>query len=235
MKSGQKKLIVGPMSDKFFSLFGKIVLVLIIVGSVAFAAFYFGKNYSKPSPSPTATSQTEPAAATIASQSAPNPIVSSPAPSKIGKKMISAGVASGLSFSLYTLDLPGDWTFSQEHDDPTLYDKLTMKKGAYELSIFQGATGGAMCLYPGDPDFEGPSSRFTTYVEFTNSDGKTFRRSGNDIESGGIKGFTVCQKSPDGGWGQPTVFGHTSYKMPSSYDETILKEMDEMVASLKKK
>lgn len=42
-------------SDKFFSLFGKIILLAIVIGAVAFGAYYFGTQKSKNLPLATPT------------------------------------------------------------------------------------------------------------------------------------------------------------------------------------
>ena len=100
----------------------------------------------------------------------------------------------------------------------------------------QGATGGAMCLYPGDPDFEGPSSRYTKFVELITQDGRTLRRSSTDDPPyQGKVGFTVCMKTDSGDYNQPTMYGHTGYSLPVGFDNSDLLEMDAMISSLKKK
>lgn len=91
-----------------------------------------------------------------------------------------------------------------------------------------------MCLYPGSPSFEGPSSTFDNFVELTTPGAITLRRSGTTATSGSTRGFTVCQKASDGTFQQPTPFGHISYKTPLSPDAATLGEMDAMIASLKK-
>ena len=124
--------------------------------------------------------------------------------------------------------MPEGWTPNHvTTNEGTWVDTLTITNGAYQIKIFQAATGGAMCLYPGDADFEGPSSRYEAFVELTTKDGILLRRGGT------TKGFTVCQKSTEN-FGQPTVFGHTSYTTPATADTAIVKQMDEMIASLKK-
>lgn len=84
-----------------------------------------------------------------------------------------------------------------------------------------------MCLYPGDAPFEGPSSSYTAFVQLTTTDGIVLRRGGSG------SGFTVCQKGAEN-YGQPTGFGHMSYTTPVAPDEAMLKQMDDMIKSLKK-
>ena len=213
--------------ERFFSVFGKIALVIIVAGSLTWAGFYFGQktriNINQ------AISQTENRKDnTEQEQPVPKPTSST---ENTPKNKVTGGVSksAGLSFDQYTLDLPVTWSFSKENQ--TLMDeKLIMTKDGYSITIFQGATGGALCLYPGDSDFEGPSSKFSYYKELTSQDGRTLRRSG---ETNGTA-FTVCQKSTDGSFGQPTNYGHISIKLPSAWDENGLKEIDAIITSLKK-
>lgn len=224
------------MEDKLFSLFGKLILILILALTIAGGAFYLGRNYGqKPSPGPVLTNQPDYIPLpTITSPNATPEAKVQPSPTVGVKKTYSGGVSSGLSFNQYTISIGGDWVVKQEGDpNGSPWDRLTASKNGYELSIWQAATGGAMCLYPGDPDFEGPSSRFLSYIEFAGTDGKMYRR-GSTTDPATTKNFTVCEKGTDN-YGQPISFGHTGYKVPNPYSETILKEMDMMVASLKKK
>lgn len=215
--------------DKFFSVFGKVAIVLVVLSAVGLGAYYYGrKKISTPPPS-------TPEEATIATSPAKIGTFASPSP-KI-TKTIEGGVSksAGLSFDQYTLEIPEDWSSKKEGTDPA-YEKLTMFKGENEISIMQGATGGALCLYPNDPDFEGPSGRFTKFVELTTEDGRLLRRSSTDDPPyKGKIGFTICQKNSDGTFGQPSQYGHISYSLPAGFDNTVLLEIDAIISSLKKK
>lgn len=206
--------------DKFFAVFGKLILVVLAVGAVAGGAYFYGqkKNVSNP----TSTSPASPSATTSAT----------PVPTKT----VEGGVpkSAGLSFDLYSLEVPVDWNVGRETSQA--YEKLTISKGANQITIMQGATGGAMCLYPGDPDFEGPSSHYTTFAELKTKDGTLLRRSGTDEAAyQGKFGFTACQKNSEGDFGQPTSYGHIGYSVPAVFDKEVLLEMDAMISSLKKK
>lgn len=216
--------------DKFFSVFGKIAVVLIVLGGIGFGAYYLGQKKVK-SPSFSLPNET-PAAETTINQNVPL----SPSLKAI-TKTVEGGVpkSAGLAFDQYTLEIPEDWSSKKEGTDPA-YEKLILFKGANEISIMQGATGGALCLYPGDPDFEGPSSRFTKFVELTTKDGRLLRRSSTDDPPfKGKTGFTICQKNQDGAFGQPSQYGHTSYSLPAGFDNSTLSEMDAIISSFKTK
>ncbi len=227
--------------EKFFAAFGKVALIILIMGALAGAGYYLGRSGNLPflsqTPAPGAVTTTAPQASDI---QVPQPTTTPQAltPTPISIKIIAAGLGniSGVNFPKYTIDVPGDWNVAQEHsEEASPMDVLTLTKGTYQLKIFQAATGGAICLYPGDADMEGPSSRFDTFVAITNAGGAVFRRSGTTATSSTKRGFTVCQKSETyGNFQQPTNFGHTSYTTPLTPDDAMLKEMDTMIASLKK-
>jgi len=157
--------------------------------------------------------------------------VSTATPETTTKATIKAGGI--LVFKAYTVDVPSDWQYSKEGapSGDIQLDKLTLTKGAYKITIYQAATGGAPCLYPGDPDVEGPSSRFTSFVELTTQTGDKLRRG----EVSGSTGFTVCEKQGTNGYGQPTSFGHISIQVPAGgATPAMILEIDSILSSLKK-
>ena len=210
-------------------MFGKTALILILIGGIAYTAYSFGKgSFSPPGFGGVTTSATP----EVSPTALPPFAVATPTPESGAQ--ISAGLdaSSGLSFTKYQLSAPKSWIPNHATtNEGTWTDTLTLTstKGG-TVKMFQGATGGAVCLYAGDPDFEGPSSRYDKYVELTTRDGIVLRRGWT---TGSEQNFTVCQKSQDGSWGQPTVFGHVSVKIASS-DATEIAEVDAMLTSLKK-
>lgn len=223
--------------DKFFVVLGKMVLALVVVAFLAGGGYWLGKsgkvNFGAPLPQPEAVTTTNP-------EVTETPI-STQIPSvtpTVKAKTVTAGLAadSGLSFTKYQITVPEDWTPNhQTTNEGTWVDTLVISKGPYQIKIFQAATGGAICLYPGDTPMEGPSSTYSTFVEIMTQDGNLMRRSSTSAGSGTTKGFTVCMKSATyGNFQQPTIYGHTSYTTPLTPESIILKEMDEMVRSIKK-
>jgi hypothetical protein len=176
----------------------------------------------------------KPQAVSVQNTEVLNPPVATPALSpsaspSAGFTVVKAGGV--LVFKAYSIEVPSDWTYTREAA-PTAevaLDKLTLTKGIYKISIYQAATGGAPCLYPGDPDQEGPSSRYTSFVPLTAASGEKLRRSSND----GVSGFTVCELQ-SGGYGQPTTFGHISVVAPAVPAQSTVDQIDAMLSSLKK-
>lgn len=212
------------------------MLILLIIALLVAGGFYLGTGKI-----PLLSTMTPQTAVTTTALESPTPTPTysdlpttgspTPTPTVAAKsKTISAGVKSGLSFNQYTIQIPDGWAYTQAHEDaPSPMDTLTMTKNGYTLKIFQAATGGAMCVYPGDPEPEGPASTFTSFVTIKDGDGKDYRRA--QTTSGGA--FTLCQNSQYG-WGQPTSFGHISFSTPNPADPTILQEMDAIFGTLKK-
>lgn len=192
-----------------------IILLLIVISATA---FYLGQNFNKTSntlPSPSTTNQN--------AQTTPN-LTPTPTQAQSFRAVPAGGV---LTYAAYTIDIPLDWTYTK--DDGKDIDALIITKGNYKLQIMQGGMGGAMCLYPGDADTEGPSSRFTSFVAITTLSGNLLRR----VEGGPQSAISICEKQKFG-WEQPTSFGAISYLVPGR-DPEILKIMDAMITSLKKR
>lgn len=219
--------------DKFFSFLGKAVLVLAILGGVSYGAYMLGRKTQSPESGAVATAVTPTAEPTIDPGLMPEKL-----PEENKKTtIVTAGVGaeSGLSFTKYQLTVPQGWTPSHTTtNEGTWVDTLILTKGTTTFKIFQAATGGAMCLYPDDADFEGPSSRYDSYVELQTADGVMLRRGTTNTNNGTTKGYTVCQKGTET-YGQPTGFGHMSLTTGLPVDPTVIAEVDAMIASLKKR
>lgn len=216
--------------DRFFAVFGKVFLALLVAGVLTGGGYFVGTRYNffrqNVSVTPTPAGLPEAQPTTQFSDEPPPPVPSA--------QRIQGGVppSGGLSFSQYTITVPVDWAVAHESDVSVPIDTVTATKGEYQIKIFQAATGGAMCLYPGDPAFEGPSSAYDTFTDLTLKNGDILRRSGTLAAGpGGKRGFTLCYKGNYDNFQQPTPFGHVSYSTPPTPDVTILSEMDAIVAS----
>jgi hypothetical protein len=104
-----------------------------------------------------------------------------------------------------------------------------MKGEAYEITILQGGFGGSVCLFPGDPDSEGPSARYDAFKEITTTSGDKLRRSwtGNELTA---KYYTICHLTQYG-WGAPTLFGAIGIKTPTPATTEGLATIDRILTS----
>lgn len=184
--------------------------IVMILGSLTYGGYYFEKK---------ATVNTS-----VETSIAPSPVTRNPSPVTI---VAGLSKSAGLSFDQFSIMIPSGW-ISKKESQSAQDEKLTLEKEGYTITIFQAATGGALCLYPGDAEFEGPSSKFTKFIELTTKDNRNLRRSGEDTA------FTICQKSADGSYQQPTNYGHISVKLPAVWTQEMLIEIDSIISSLKK-
>lgn len=205
--------------DRYFALFGKSVLIILILLSLVYGGYYIGLK-TKNIQAPEAVNTEDNTTPVLPSLNVSQPLIT-----------VFGGVpkSAGLSFDLYSIDTPPNWMTKKESQTKT-DEKLTLTKDGYIITIFQAATGGALCLYPNDPEFEGPSSKFEIYTTITTKDNRTLRRSGDKNGTA----FTICQKSVDNSYQQPTNYGHISITMPVNFTAEILTEIDSILSSLKK-
>lgn len=210
--------------DRFFSVFGKITIGTVVLILILTAGYYIGTHKNElgiditPTPSLPQAMMT-PSPAVAKTTSTPNT-----APSGT---TISAG-----STNPYSISIPTGWTQNREQQADIQLDKLILNKNGYTLSIYQAPMGGGVCLYDGDPAFQGPSQSFSQYLDIK---GTPFlmRRSWDIDPQKAQQIYTVCQKTQDL-YGTITTFGSISYETPKNADEKILVQMDAIVASLKK-
>jgi len=212
-------------NDKFFSVFGKIILVLIIAGGLLYGGYYFAtQTNQKTASQPTPSSSQEKTVMTKPTENAEQ----IPSPSVTTTKTIKAGLSSGAtSFKPYSIAVPEGWTESRETNQAAGIDKLTITKTGYSLVVYQAPFGGGGCIYKGDPEAQ-MAQKFTEFVQI----GAEFRRSWNP-ENGKPLAYSVCQKAPDNSYGSITKFGAISATSPNPSDLAIMNEVDTMIASLK--
>ena len=216
------------------------ILATLLVSAGLFGAYRYGVNTARVAPTPTASaSPVAPlpsdsgVACTMEAKICPDGSAVgrmppscdfAPCPAVKSQTITGGGI---LSFPKYTLEVPASWTMSREShtkDDEKI--TLTAPGGSPSLSILQGGFGGAVCLYAGDADQEGPSVRYTSFVEIKTKSGATLRR--GTPESG--SGYGICELTQYG-WSNPTLFGAISVKVGSPAD---LPTLDQILASFDK-
>jgi len=189
-----------------------LLVIILLVGGVSYLA---GKNQLVKLPKVSTTQE-----------SSPSPLAS---PTPTASKTVKGGGI--LSFPKYQMTVPSGWQDTRESQGED-NEKIILTKGSYQISITQGGFGGAVCLFPGDPDIDGPSARYDSYKEITTNSGDLFRRSwtGNELTS---QGFAICHKTQYG-WGAPTLYGHIAFITPAAKTRAMIDEMDSILSSLKK-
>jgi len=199
-------------------------LVLVIFILTGFVAYFIGRQSGLPSSVKNVPISIPPAVTeTKLNPDLPTSILEA---TLIPLQVIKGGGI--LSFPHYQFKANANWIYSREAEG-TDNEKIIIKNGEYSFSITQGGFGGAVCLYPGDADVEGPSARYIKYVEITTNSGDQLRRSSS--ESG--QGFGICQHTQYG-WEAPTLYGHMSIITPNNPTPEMIKEIDEILSSITK-
>ena len=217
--------------DRFFSFFGKLALIFLIVAVLVGGGYYLGTGKlpfpMNPAPGAVTTIALQPTQSITSAPFAITPTTTIATSAGI-IQTVSVASASGTSFRGFTISVPSTWTVKKD-ENPGISVKVTINRGDYSMSIYQAATGGAQCLYPGDT----PADMSTSFGPFTfiqDASGTQYRRART---LGSASGYTICQKS-DTTYGLPTSFGHVTYTSPANPDPEILKEMDTIFATIKK-
>ena len=198
-------------------------LVTVIIGLTVVVAYLMGRQNLTPSLEPTPSPAPNESLFT-----SPSSIVASPSPSPSpSTKTVSGGGV--LSFPRYEITVPNDWNVARETPDANS-EKLTVSFDQLAISILEGGFGGAVCLFPGDPDSEGPSARYTNFKDLTTQSNDQLRRVWDDP----AKGFGLCQLTQYG-WGTPIIYGHVSLKTPANPSAADLNTIDTVLSSFKKR
>lgn len=194
-------------------------LIAIIIGLAVAVAYLAGRQNLAPGALPLTSPTPTPAPTAVS----PSP---SPLPSPSTKTVSGGGV---LSFPRYEITVPLDWTVAREIPDANS-EKLTVSSDQLAVSILEGGFGGAVCLFPGDPDSEGPSGRYANFKDITTQSGDKLRRVWDDP----AKGFGLCQLTQYG-WGTPIIYGHVSLKTPPNPSAADLNTIDAILSSFKRR
>lgn len=217
--------------DKFFSVFGKVALVMIILGLIGGGAYYYGSiNKQSTLPTPTLVQLKETKAETGTVKTTPTTGVRRP-------------FQSGIGDYIFTGSIPQDWKITKAEDNFSVgTSELNIERGEYALIVRQSPRGVGACGYPDapgtstNPEMESPAI-ITKYTQFLGFLGEVFRR--QDITanpSAGVSFYGICQKNSNENFYQNyTKFGEITYHTPlDNPSEAVLKEIDSIVATFKK-
>ncbi len=220
--------------DNIFSLLGKALVVVGVIGILVGGGYYLGTRFNKPTSSveTTAVSPTSTVSHTLEVTS-PTPTVSQH--DNTGRFAVQGGGASTTVYAnvKYTLSGVAGWTSSTIVQPGINTIKLT--KGDYQLTITQAAMGGGGCTFPGDQPQDMSVALNVPVANITLLDGTLLKRGQADPNNNpGKETFDVCQKEQGNTYGNLTTFGVINYLTPLNPDSEVLAEMDAMVGSLQK-
>lgn len=209
-----------------------LIVILSIVAGAVYAGYFLGRKSVPP--------------AQILIDNGPVEIEVSPTPEAIpttpstdensGWKMYSSEKIMDY-FSRFEIGYPASWelTINQDlnYEPPKKLGMLflKLKKEGVTIEINQAAMGGEGCLYPGEPDREGPFVRFGNFTQMVLSDGTILRRSRSLTDSCGGVCYSICQKSKTG-FQKPTKIGAITFIL-SHEDEALAKELDQILKRIK--
>ncbi len=212
--------------EKFFSVFGKVMLVILILGLIGGGAYYFGTKNNQKSQLVTTPMPTAQPTEVISNTPTTALLLSPPGTtSSTGRTSLSAGVPQ---FGLYVLSYPAGWSTNEQRDDKAGTDIVTLTKNGYTLKIVEAGSGGGTCVF-GNETPQPFSQHFNTYVDIAGTNGVQYRRGQTDDTN-----YTICEKTSDGSYKFPTSWGPITYVTQVPTVSSILAEMDSIVSSILK-
>ena len=219
------------MKNKFFEIFGRVMLIIIVLGSIAGAAYFYGMSRSVTSKVEKdldlTVDESDIDTSTNYDSNATQPTVA-----PVAKVQVAEGA---VEHAKYTASVPEDWTVTKDPSNSNDMDKLTLTKNGYTVVIYQANMGGSMYSFS-DAKVDGPfAQEYTgTYSDFIGATGEKFRRIDSSSQNKpGEKNYGVLVFGSDA-YQTPTTFGRISYTTPLNPTKDMLDEMDSIISSLKK-
>jgi hypothetical protein len=209
-----------------------IGIVMLLLGLLGGYLLFAGKGGT--AKIATQTVPTQSAKATVTVTMAPNPTgAPSATAATSGQTTVSAGGAS--SFAKYQITVPNDWFITRKINNQTpAGDTTELTKNNYQLMISQGAFDGGGCGYPDKPLTVGIGTDYVSAVEITGANSVLYRRGLLDpANTSGNQKYDLCQADKTGAFAAFTSVGLIQYTTPLNPSDSMLKEMDAIVASIK--
>lgn len=207
------------------------MLIIIVLGSIAGAAYYYGMNRNGTAKTEKelnlSTGENDIDTSTNYDSNATQPTIA-----PVAKVQVAAGA---IEHTKYTASVPEDWTVTKDPSNSNDMDKLTLTKSGYSVVIYQANMGGSMYSFS-DAKVDGPFAQeySGTYSDFTGASGEKFRRIDSSSQTKpGEKNYGVLVFGSDA-YQTPTTFGGISYTTPLNPTKDMLDEMDSIISSLKK-
>jgi hypothetical protein len=138
--------------------------------------------------------------------------------------------SEGVTYPKFSIDYPPKWKI----DGPNVFSK-----GDYSIGIYQPPSSGYACIFRDSPaQSEGTPQRDLTKTAYVQIKANTnvLRYYKDDIKNDKNKiVFRFCDNWPNlaNVFESPTEIGWIQYEVPENYDTSILKEMDEIVKTIK--
>tara|TARA_Y100000310_G_scaffold269906_1_gene283416 strand:- start:1489 stop:1971 length:483 start_codon:yes stop_codon:yes gene_type:complete len=134
----------------------------------------------------------------------------------------------------YSIQYPTLWDLDVKRDD--ISDTLTLIKEGYMIKIYQSAYGGGGCIFEGEIP-EGPVEdlRDKKYVQIESGVGTLRRFTMDPSRTSNPDTTTVFDFCGDIGneFINPTLVGDINYTVPKDHNEAVLREMDNILETLK--
>lgn len=222
-------LVTIQKVDRVFSIFGKLVLIFLVIGILLAGGYYLGKKYTLFQQVPNQTS-TSPVPTSTSSAT----ISTTPAKTASNRVEVDSGGVS--TFEAYKLSAFSDWIVTKTHDTGAGIDKVVIAKADYSVTISQGPMGGAKCIFPGEAPQDFSTQLTTPVAQIPLLNGKILKRGqANNQTNPGKETDTVCeQDGSDNAYSTFTEFGAITYVTPINRDNDTIAQMDAMVGSLQK-
>lgn len=139
------------------------------------------------------------------------------------------------TFNTFSISYPPSWTKEIKYNMPNSPDSgytLSFTKNGHTLDIYQANFGGGACIFDGDKMFDGPAGdyRGKSFVEISSyASLRRVQAASNDPSQ--LK-YAVCGKGSDL-YQAPLAIGGVTYEVPLTPDQSLLKEMDAILATVK--
>ena len=131
----------------------------------------------------------------------------------------------------FKLHYPESWKAA--HEELPIGYLILLQKGSVRLRIFNTATHGGQCLYPGDPYVENFARKFTDFTEIEKGNGIIWRLSKAEEFNEFGYDYVVCQKGDHEQWGDSTRVGWISlHDTNHQYDDATRTEVVEILKKM---
>lgn len=158
--------------------------------------------------------------------------------SRPGKMKTLMQKAENTTFLSFWVEYPDSWIKEVKYLNSSNSNSnfsFNLSKNNHFISIVQTGMGGAMCLFDKDKDYAGPSEDFrkNAYTDLQTNLGFLRRAEIKDEANNKLRfAFCMDQRSNYGYFTIPLSIGALNYQVPTNFDPSIIREMDEIVKTI---